>query len=166
MDHVLAAGECDNVGGMTVNDMLHAYADYLPAGISAYAYFDDEAILDVEEMAARIDKGRLLNVSVYGEMQRQGGHTGEGGVYGTHWLVLTRADRDAAGNLLGFDVLDSASHQDYITTAQLREIYLGHDGTEILDPTCIEVYGWGYDLGDGEIASPDWRKAAASAAKN
>ena len=154
VDHVVENGECDEVGGMTVNDMVRAYMDYLPAGASVYAYFESQAITNMEDFAEMLDKGRLLNVSVYGEMQRQGGHTGEGDIYGTHWLVLTRAVRDAAGNLEGFDILDSASSQEYISASQLRDIYLGHDGTNILDPTCIQVYGWGYDLGDGSIAVP------------
>ena len=71
-------------------------------------------------------------------------HTGEGDVYGSHWIVVHCADRAADGSVLGFWIIDSSSTIEYLTAEELSNIYYGHDGTTILDPSCIEVFGWKY----------------------
>ena len=77
-------------------------------------------------------------------MMREGGHTGEGDIYGSHWIVVHGADRAADGGVIGFWIIDSSSPRDYLTAEELSDIYYGHDGTTILDPSCIEVFGWKY----------------------
>ena len=86
----------------------------------------------------------LTMISGYGEMMREGGHTGEGDIYGSHWIVVHGADRSADGSVIGFWIIDSSSTIDYLTAEDLSDIYYGHDGTTILDPSCIEVFGWKY----------------------
>lgn len=136
---------CDPTsGGMTIDDMLAVYDQLLPRNSMA-AHVDawDDAPTIVM-MADMLDEGIMLNVSVYGEMMREGGHTGEGDITGTHWIVIYHADRAADGSVIGFWIIDSASSIDYLTAEELSNFYYGHDGTKILDPSCIEIFGWRY----------------------
>ena len=143
--YVTSAGLCDmSSGGMTLNNMADAYVHYLPEDMDVFGYGGSYAPT-IEEMADKIESGKILNVSVYGEMMREGGHTGEGDVYGTHWILAHGVRRDAGGNLLGFEILDPASPASYISASDLHDVYYGHDGTKILDPSCIQVFGWRYD---------------------
>ena len=128
-------------GGMTLDDIANAYVKLLPRGrMDVFGYGGDYAPT-IEGLAARLEYGMILNVSVYGEMMREGGHTGEGEVSGTHWIVLHSVDRAADGSVAGFGIIDSASSITYLTAQELSDIYYGHDGTTITDPSCVQIYG-------------------------
>ena len=143
VDYTLEQGLCDPAtGGMTLDDMADAYSGLLPLDrMDVHGYAGDYAPT-IDEMATLLDAGIILNASVYGEMMREGGHTGEGDIHGTHWLVLHRADRAPDGTVAGFGIIDSASDTTYLSAQKLADVYYGHDGTTILDPACVEVYGW------------------------
>ena len=131
-----------STGGMTINDMANAYSALLPLkSMDVYGYGGDYAPT-IEDMATRLENGIILNVSVYGEMMREGGHVGEGEINGTHWIVVQSVYRNADGSLAGFGIIDSASDITYLTAQELTDFYYGHDGTTIVDPSCIQVYGW------------------------
>lgn len=130
-------------GGMTVDDMIWVYRQLLPSDMYAM-YFSYGNAPDLAGINERLQEGMVLNVSVYGAMMREGGHTDEGEIYSDHWITLTSAVTDDAGNVIGYTVVDSASTIDYLTCGQLEDIYHGHDGTTILDPTVLEVFGWEY----------------------
>lgn len=145
VDYVTQRKLCDPTsGGMTMDDMLAVYKQLLPRNSMAAHVSAWEDAPTITAMANLLDKGIILNVSVYGEMMREGGHTGEGDVYGSHWIVVHCADRAADGSVLGFWIIDSSSTIEYLTAEELSNIYYGHDGTTILDPSCIEVFGWKY----------------------
>lgn len=148
VDFALERGLCEpSTGGMSTDHMLSAYEELLPADRMGIFCYDGPYALTIDEMADKIDRGSLLDVSVYGEMMREGGHVGEGDVYTTHWIVLHRAVRDETGAVAGFDIVDSASDMTFISTQALSDVHFGHDGTTMIDPTCLEVYGWKYANG-------------------
>ena len=143
VDYVLGEGLCEtSSGGMSANQLVAAYKGLLPSdSMDARLSIDDDAPT-IEGMAELLERGVMLNVSVYGEMMREGGHTGEGEIFSTHWIVAYAADRAADGSVAGFWIIDSASDISYLTADQLAQIYYGHDGTTIIDPLCVEVYGY------------------------
>ena len=135
-------------GGMKLSDVVKVYVaafglDEKNNNLDVIAYGKEYAP-SIEDIASKISSGKLVNVSVYGEMMREGGHTGEGDIYGTHWLLLYGVDYNADGSIAGFKIVDSASSATYITASDLSDIYFGHDGTNILDPSCVVIYGWEY----------------------
>jgi len=145
VDYVTQRKLCDPTsGGMTMDDMLAVYEQLLPRNSMAAHVSAWEDAPTITAMADLLDKGIILNVSVYGEMMREGGHTGEGDIYGSHWILAYQADRAADGSVTGFWIIDSASSRGYLTAKELSDIYYGHDGTTIVDPLCIEVFGWRY----------------------
>lgn len=143
VDYVTQRRLCDPTsGGMTIDDMVDVYEQLLPRDsmdVRVSAWDDAPTIAAMADM---LDKGIILNVSVYGEMMREGGHTGEGDINGTHWIVAHNVNRASDGSVIGFWILDSASSREYLSAKELSDIYYGHDGTTILDPSCIEVFGW------------------------
>lgn len=145
VDYVTQRGLCDPTsGGMTIDDMMAVYKRLLPRNtIDAHASAWEDAP-SIATMADMLDNGIILNVSVYGEMMREGGHTGEGDINSSHWILAHHADRAADGSVAGFWIIDSASSRQYLTAEELSNIYYGHDGTTIIDPLCIEVFGWRY----------------------
>ena len=145
VDYVTQRKLCDPTsGGMTMDDMMAVYEQLLPRDSMAANVSAWEDAPTITAMADLLDQGIILNVSVYGEMMREGGHTGEGDIYGSHWIVVHHADRSADGGVLGFWIIDSSSTIEYLTVEELSNIDYGHDGTTILDPSCIEVFGWKY----------------------
>ena len=143
VNYVTQRGLCDPTsGGMTIDDMMAVYEQLLPQNTMAARASAWEDAPTIPTMADMLDKGIILNVSVYGEMMREGGHIGEGDINGSHWILAHHADRAADGSVIGFWIIDSASSREYLTTKELSDIYYGHDGTTILDPSCIEVFGW------------------------
>lgn len=138
----LEQGLCvPETGGMTLEDMANAYVKLLPNDrMGVHGYGGDYAPT-IDKLAARLEHGIILNVSVYGEMMREGGHTGEGEVESTHWIVLHSVDRADDGRVAGFGIVDSASNITYLTAQELSDIYYGHDGTTVIDPSCVQVYG-------------------------
>lgn len=143
--YVLERGLCDpTTGGMTLENIADAYVGLIPLdAMGAYGYGGDYAP-SIDDMARLLDKGIILNAAVYGEMMREGGHTGEGDVYTTHWIVLHSVERNPDGSVAGFGIVDSASSISYLSAQQLADIYYGHDGTSIIDPSCVLVYRWVY----------------------
>lgn len=145
VNYVLEHGLCDpGSGGMDINQMALTYVDLLPSSYMDVYGWGGSYAPNIDTIAEWLDKGRFVNISVYGEMMREGGHTGEGEVYSTHWLALTGVHRNEDGSVAGFDIVDSASSATYIDADRLAEIYYGHDGTTILDPSVIMIYGWEY----------------------
>ena len=143
VNFAMSRGQCEaSSGGMSVVHMLAVYKELLPQdSMDARAgFYEDAPTLD--EMADMLERGIILNVSVDGEMMREGGHTGEGDIYGSHWLVVHHAERNWDGSVAGFWVIDSASDTVYVDAQRFSDIYYGHDGTNILDPTCIQIFGW------------------------
>ena len=136
VDYVLENNLCvPETGGMTLDDMVDAYTGLLPHDSLDVLGFGGDYAPTLDDMAARLENGIILNVSVYGEMMREGGHTGEG-------EVAHGVERNDDGSVAGFDIVDSASDTTYLTAQELSDIYYGHDGTTIKDPCCVEVFGW------------------------
>ena len=145
VDFTVQRNLCDKLsGGMSLDNMVAAYEELLPHDTLGMrvGFWKDAPTID--EMADLLENGIILNVSVDGEMMREGGHTGEGDIYGTHWILLYSTDRAADGSLIGFWIIDSGSNREYLSAEELSNIYYGHDGTTIIDPTCIQIFGWKY----------------------
>lgn len=138
----LEQGLCEpETGGMSLDHMVDAYDKLLPNDSMGVFCSDYDYAPTIDGLAARLEYGLILNVSVYGEMMREGGHIGEGEIPGTHWIVLHSVDREPDGSVAGFGIIDSASSITYLTAQELSDIYYGHDGTTITDPTCIQIFG-------------------------
>lgn len=143
VDFVVEYGLCDPAtGGMTNTDMLDTYEAFLPLDAMSTEGRSYEWAPTPNEMAKMLQNGIILNISVYGEMMREGGHTGEGEIPGTHWILLHGVDIAEDGSVRGFEIVDSASDITYLTAQDLAAIYYGHDGTTITDPASIAVFAW------------------------
>ena len=148
VDFVMQRGLCDaSSGGMSVNDMMRAYRELLPIERIDIFCYDGDAALTIDQMAEKIERGIALNVSVYGEMMREGGHADEGDVFTTHWILAHGVERDADGAVAGFWIADSASDITYLSVQELSDVCFGRDGTCIVNPNCIQVFGWEYAEG-------------------
>lgn len=131
----------ETTGGMNVRQMVSTYKKILPEGMSSFGYGGTYA-LDTTDIGKKLKQGMLLNVSIYGEMMREGGHTGEGDVYSDHWIIITGAVEDSSGNTIGYNIIDSASAITYLSCSDFDKIYHGYEGTNILDSTCIAIYAY------------------------
>ncbi len=143
VNFVLENGLCvPETGGMTLYQMVDAY-DKLLANTSLQIFgYGDIYAPELIEVADKIDHGYLINMSVYGEMMREGGHTGEGDTETTHWILVHTVLRNPDNTIAGFGITDSASNITTISLEDLQHIYRGYAGTNLIDSSVIEIFRW------------------------
>lgn len=138
--------ECS--GGTTTEQFMELYDkvnDTLDDKIQTELYEYDEA-LDVDEAAAKIEEGDVLNVAVDSATlwDEEMDYVDPLGVpcdelYSDHWITVTDVHRDSEGNVEGFDIIDSGGGVDYVDADKYHEICFGTDDRKVLDPTTIVV---------------------------
>ncbi len=143
VNYVMEKGLCvPETGGMTLYQMVDAYDQLLArTNIQVFGYGDIYSP-ELIEVANKIDHGYLINLSVYGEMMREGGHTGEGDTETTHWILVHSVIRNADNSIAGFGITDSASSMTTISLEDLQHIYRGYAGTNLIDSSVIELFRW------------------------
>lgn len=140
VSHTHGAGLMDALtGGMTLGDMVQAYVDMLPNDNYWVFGYGDSCAPSIADIVRKIEAGRVLNVSVYGDMMRNGGHENEGNVWSDHWITVYDVVYDDDGEVYCFMIVDSSSDMEYLLVEDLEKCYIGHSGTIIGDRCCIEI---------------------------
>jgi hypothetical protein len=135
-------------GGTTTEQFMKLYdkINEQAGGKIETELFEYDAALGVEAAAAKLDTGAVLNVAVdskslWGEtrdyVDSSGAYTSD--LSSDHWITVTGAQRDASGNVLGFDIIDSGGGVAHVSAEKYREICFGTEEHRVLDPTCIAV---------------------------
>jgi len=139
----------EDCGGTTTEQFMELYDkvnEQTGGKIETELYEYDNA-LGLNEAAAKLDEGSVLNVAVdsyalWGE-QRSFADPAGGFVpddfYSDHWITVTGAQRDELGNVTGFDVIDSGGGVNYVTAQQYQDMCFGTEEHKVIDPTCIAV---------------------------
>jgi len=108
--------------------------------------FDYENALSPEEVAAQLESGKLVNVSVdadclWDKPQNYVDNYGNpiDALYSDHWITVTGVNRDAAGNVESFDILDSGGGRTNVSLKKYVEMCFGNEYHDVIDPTTIVV---------------------------
>lgn len=138
----------ENCGGTTTEQFIDLYDkmnEQLDGKINTELYEFNNA-LDVEEVAAKLDEGCVLNVAVdaaalWGEPRTYVNSLGIpcDDFFSDHWITVTGVQRDELGNIQGFDIIDSGGGVDYVDADKYHEICFGTDEHRVIDPTAIVV---------------------------
>ncbi len=138
----------ENCGGTTTEQFIDLYDkmnEQLDGKINTELYEFNNA-LDVEEVAAKLDEGCVLNVAVdaaalWGEPRTYVNSLGIpcDDFFSDHWITVTGVQRDELGNVQGFDIIDSGGGVDYVDADKYHEICFGTDEHRVIDPTAIVV---------------------------
>ena len=100
---------------------------------------DYDQALSVDEMADRIEQGSVLNIAVdSNELWNQESGSMEDH-YTDHWISVIDVDRDTAGKIQGFKIVDSGGGESYLDKEHFERCYYGPEDNPVLDPTCIVV---------------------------
>ena len=105
--------------------------------------FDYDKALSVDEMADKLDEGSVLNIAVdsatlWDQNDHIPGELAED-VCTDHWITVTGVDRDANGEVIGFNIIDSGGGESYADIEKYERMCFGESGREMIDPTCIVV---------------------------
>ena len=60
-------------------------------------------------------------------------------VYTDHWITVTGVERSQAGEIQGFEIIDSGGGENYVDAETYERMCFGEEGREMIDPTCIVV---------------------------
>ena len=134
-----------NSGGTTTENFMELYDkvnDSIGDKIDV-ELFDYDSALSVSEMAEKLDEGSVLNIAVdsatlWGENHHIPGMLSED-VYTDHWITVTGVERSQAGEIQGFEIIDSGGGENYVDAETYERMCFGEDGREMIDPTCIVV---------------------------
>ena len=136
-------------GGTTTDQFMELYEkmdEQLGGGkIEAECYeFDD--VLPMMEIANQLDEGKIVNVAVdsgrlwdmpQDYVDQLGNPVDE--IASDHWIAVTGVNRDAAGNLQSFDILDSGGGETNVSADKFGEMVYGSGYHKVIDPTVIVV---------------------------
>ena len=139
----------EDCGGTTTEQFMELYdnVNEQTGGKFETELFEYDNALGLNEAAAKLDEGSVLNVAVdsyalWGE-QRSFADPAGGFVpddfYSDHWITVTGAQRDELGNVAGFNVIDSGGGVNYVTAQQYQDMCFGTEEHKVIDPTCIAV---------------------------
>ncbi len=138
----------ENCGGTTTEQFMELYDrmnDQLDGKIDAQLFEYDNA-LGVNDVAAKLDEGCVLNVAVDADAlwDRPREYVNSMGIpcddfYSDHWITVTGVQRDELGNVQGFDIIDSGGGVDYVSADKYHDICFGTDDHRVIDPTAIVV---------------------------
>lgn len=138
----------ENCGGTTTEQFMELYDrmnDQLDGEIDTQLFEYDNA-LDVNDVAAKLDEGCVLNVAVDADAlwDRPREYVNSMGIpcddfYSDHWITVTGVQRDELGNVQGFDIIDSGGGVDYVSADKYHDICFGTDDHRVIDPTAIVV---------------------------
>ena len=139
------SGAPEDCGGTTTDNFLKLYEkvnEQTGNKLDVQLYEYDNA-LDINEMANRLDNGSVLNVAVdsavlWGQADNYGiGYRADS--YSDHWITITGAERDAAGKVVGFNIIDSGGGESYVDADVCDRMCFGDDNHRVIDPTMIVV---------------------------
>lgn len=138
----------ESSGGTTTQQFMDLY-DKVNEGLDdkiQTELFEYDDALDVDEVAEKIEDGGVVNVAVDSsalwDVPRD--YVDPLGVpcddfYSDHWITVKDVHRDDAGNVEGFDIIDSGGGVNYVDADKYHEICFGTDEHKVLDPTTIVV---------------------------
>ena len=139
----------DACGGTNTRQFLQLYEkmdEQLGGNKLDVQCFDFENALSPEEVAAQIEGGKMVNVAVdagclWDEPQDYVDELGNpvDNIYSDHWIAVTGVNRDAAGNIASFDIVDSGGGETNVSLQKYEEMCFGSDHHGVLDPTTIVV---------------------------
>ena len=105
--------------------------------------FDYDKALSVDEMADKLDEGSVLNIAVdsatlWDQNDHIPGELAED-VCTDHWITVTGVDRDANGEVIGFNIIDSGGGESYADIEKYERMCFGETGREVIYPTSFVV---------------------------
>ena len=138
----------ENCGGTTTEQFMELYDkmnEQLGGKINTELYEYNNA-LDVEDVAAKLDEGCVLNVAVdsaalWDEPREYVDSMGVpcDDFYSDHWITVTGVQRDEAGSIQGFNIIDSGGGESYVDADKYHEMCFGTEDHRVIDPTTIVV---------------------------
>ena len=108
--------------------------------------FEYENALSPEVVAAQLEDGKMINVAVDANrlwdypqdyVDEFGNPVNE--IYSDHWISVTGVNRDAAGNIESFNILDSGGGETNVSLQKYEEMCFGSEHHDVIDPTTIVV---------------------------
>lgn len=135
-------------GGTTTKDVVNIIDDVKDpeSNIHTEVYEYDKA-LSVEELADRLDDpGTVAMVGVdSATLWDQRGDVASSGLFqhadapSDHWITVDSPIRDEAGNLTGFNVIDSGGGVSEVSREKFESMYMGDSRHTVSDPTAILI---------------------------
>ncbi len=148
-------------GGTTTEQLMEVYEKINEATGNKFVAesFDYDNCLSAEQVAERLDSGSVVNVAVDANRlwDIDDGADGFFGIqdsefYTDHWITLKDTVYDDAGNLTGFEVIDSGGGVNEVSLDKYNEMCFGTEGHKAIDPTCIVLSrNEGVNPGPGSI---------------
>ena len=155
LEEAIAYGLCDtksinpdDLGGTGIYQLVNLYDELSEKTDGAFSVelYEKDNRLSIQEMAKRLDEGGVLSVTVdscalWGEPRDYYDENGvrQDNFYSDHWIAVTDVERDARGQIKGFDILDSGGGRTKLSASELELVCFGTDEHRVLDPACIVI---------------------------
>lgn len=161
-------------GGTTTSDVVKIIDNVKSAesNIHTEVYEYDKA-LSVDELADKIDDpGTVAMVGVdSATLWDQRGDVTNTGLFqhydapSDHWITVDSPVRDDAGNVTGFNIIDSGGGVDFVDRDKFESMYQGDSGHTVSDPTAILISTIGeandvFSSSDGVERAPNYKGSA------
>lgn len=162
----------EECGATTTEQMMELYniVNAQTGGKIETKLFEYDNALNLDETAALLDEGSVINVAVdsYRLWDQQRDYSDPIGSYtqdfaSDHWITVTGARRDEQGNIAGFEIVDSGGGKNYVPAQQYQEMCFGTEDHKVIDPTSIVITKKDmekdvsqYQPDTSHLAQPNW----------